>query len=121
MLWCSPQPNTFNPPVDSRIILAGVGHQNEYNRDITNDIGLRCFPVWQRAVHQADVEPNAETVLIAQASYRDAFSVDIEEERAALTTEALLRNKGARNDHIILQRQGCRELPSTGNLCTRIY
>jgi hypothetical protein len=47
--------------------------------------------------------------------------MDIEEERTALTAEALLRDKGARNDYIILQRQRRRELSDTGNLCTRIY
>src|SRR5262249_48339632 len=63
-------PNTFNPPVDSRTILASVGYQKEYNRDITDYIGLRCFPAWQEAVHQADVEPNGETVPPARSAQR---------------------------------------------------
>jgi hypothetical protein len=31
MPWCSPRLDTFSSPIDSRTILAGVGHQKEYN------------------------------------------------------------------------------------------
>ena len=47
--------------------------------------------------------------------------MDVEEERATLTAEALLRDKGTRNNDVILQRQRRRERSSPGYLCTRIY
>jgi hypothetical protein len=77
----SPKPDTYSPPVDSRTILAGVEHQKGYSEAgwllqlpdvllerIVRD--LRCFPVWRRTVHQADVEPHGETVLPARSAQR---------------------------------------------------
>src|SRR5215510_11640536 len=45
-----------------RIILAA------FWREITDCLGLRCFPAWQGAGNQADAEPNGETVPPAQSA-----------------------------------------------------
>src|SRR5262245_43796764 len=82
-----------------------------------NHRAWRPIRVWQ----PAHCHMLCSVTRFVQASYHDTFSVDIEEEWTALIAEALLRDKGARNDDVILQRQRRRELPNTGNLYTRIY